>query len=87
MNTEFMLRWNDAYNTAAIEIKQSLKNGLQQLLFLQPAFLRNEEDTVFTGVCLSTPGREGVPTWDGGEKPILDRGEPTLDGGGGTYLG
>ena len=28
---------------------------------------------------------EGIPTFDGGEKTTLDRGEPTLDGGGG-YL-
>ena len=51
---------------------------LSNSYFLPPVFRRNGEGTVFTGVCLFTPG-EGVPTLDGG-------GVPTLEGWG-TYLG
>ena len=63
------------------------------MLFLPPAFRRNEEDTVFTVVCLFTfrggggEGRDGVPTLDKREGvPILDEARGTYPGWGDTYL-
>ena len=67
--------------------KQTLKEIEKISGFLPPVFRRNGEGTVFTGVCLSTPGGGGgrVPTldWEGGT--YLGWRVSTLDGD--TYLG